>query len=443
MGRLFRLLWLLLLTGAAHAERYLFTNGTLITMGPQGVIEGDLLVEDGRIAAVGDVPFDWDEKHVVYLDGGYLMPGLAEMHAHVPRPDRDPQYLRDVLFLWSAWGVTTARGMLGHESHLGLRADLEAHREFGPRLVTSGPSFNGRSVSVSNTAQAVSMVREQHKAGYDFLKIHPGVPLDAYLAIASTARELDMPFAGHVPVEVGLLRAIEQGQATIDHVDGFVHALVRDLTADTPGYGSFFGMGLVDRVDLELLPSLIDATREAQVWVVPTETLLENIAGDLDELMSRQDVLYLPEALLSAYRQRVTGNSASAKELVRLRKQIIRALHEAGAGLLLGSDSPQIFNVPGLSIHRELQSMVAAGLTPLEALATGTVNAARFLDMEDEFGRIATGLSADLVYVGSNPLDDIGNTSDIRGVMIRGEWLNASERSSRLFEIRKRYADQR
>ena len=433
---------MVLLVGTAYGQTHLFTNGHLVTMGARGLIEGEVITEAGRILAVGDLSeVPRENLTVVDMEGGYLMPGLAEMHAHVPRPDRDLEYMRDVLFLWAAWGVTTARGMLGHEGHLALREDLLAHRELGPRLITSGPSFNGG--SVSSAAEAISMVREQHAAGYDFLKIHPGVPLDAYEALAQTARELGMPFAGHVPVEVGLLLAITQGQATIDHVDGYVHALVPALTPESPGYGSFFGIGLVDRVDLDVLPGLVAATREAGTWVVPTETLLENIAGDLDELLSRPDAAFLPRNLLEAYKPRVAGGGeqSNASKLVTLRKTIIRTLHEGGANLILGSDSPQIFNVPGFSIHRELESMVAAGLTPLEAIATGTVNAARFFAMEDEFGRIEEGLAADLILLEGNPLDDIRNTANVRAVMVRGRWVDQGERERRLREIRDRYAD--
>ena len=436
------LLFLLLPAGASQARTYLFTNGHLVTMGERGLIEGEVIVEGDRIVAVGDLSNSpRDHLSVIDMQGGYLMPGLTEMHAHVPRWDRDEAYMRDVLFLWLAGGITTARGMLGHETHLRLREDLMAKRELGPRLITSGPSFNGN--SVSSPEQAIEMVRAQHEAGYDFLKIHPGVPREAYDALAHTARELGMTFAGHVPVEVGLLWAIEQGQTTMDHVDGYVHALVSGLTTETPGYGSFFGVDLVDQVDLSLLPSLVDVTREAGVWVVPTETLLENIAGDLDELLSRPEIAYLPKGLLEAYKRRVAGvgEDSNAAKLVRLRKTIIGALHEGGAGLLLGSDSPQIFNVPGFSIHRELESVVAAGLTPLEAIATGTVNAALFFGMEDEFGRISEGLAADLVLLGGNPLEDIRNTSDVRAVMVRGRWIDGDERAQRLAEIRDRYAE--
>ena len=426
----------------ATAESYLFTNGNLLTMRGDGPVDGEVLVQGGRIAAVGETSGASDENlTVIDMAGGYLIPGLAEMHAHVPRPGGDGAYTEDVLFLWAAHGITTARGMLGHASHLPLREDLRSHRTFGPRLITSGPSFNGSSVSSPEQAQA--MVREQHAAGYDFLKIHPGLTAAEYDAMADTARELVIPFAGHVPVDVGLMRALEQGQSSIDHTDGYVHALVPSLGLATPGSGSGFGVGLIEAVDLERLPSLVEATRRAGTWIVPTETLLENFAGDLHELLLRPEIPFIPPELLAHYRRAISQreNDEAALRLLDLRRIITLALHEGGVEMALGSDSPQIFNVPGFSIHRELQSMVAAGLSPLEAIALGTVNPARFFGMEDEFGRIAPGLAADLVLLGSDPLEDIRNTSDIRGVMVRGRWLGAEERQAGLADIAQRYAD--
>ena len=126
--------------------------------------------------------------------------------------------------LFVANGVTTVRGMLGHASHLQLREDLLAGNTFGPRLITSGPSLNGR--SVSGAADGARQVREQHAAGYDFIKIHPGLDDEEFAAIASAANELGIPFAGHVPEDVGLSRALQAGIATIDHLDGYMAALM-------------------------------------------------------------------------------------------------------------------------------------------------------------------------------------------------------------------------
>ncbi|MDP6377343.1 MAG: amidohydrolase family protein [Pseudomonadales bacterium] len=126
------------------------------------------------------------------------------------------------------------------------------------------------------------------------------------------------------------------------------------------------------------------------------------------------------------------GGAAAVRAYVDMRRNLLRSLHAAGVGILLGSDSPQIFNVPGFSIHRALQSMVEAGLTPYEALVTGTVNPARFFDQEQAFGSLQPGTEADTVLLNSNPLDDISNTRDIRGVMVTGRWLDEAARGKLL-----------
>lgn len=429
-----------LIAGVTHAERYLFTNGYLVTMTGEKIVASDLLVDGDRIAAVGP-ELTADGATRIDMQGGYLMPGLAEMHAHVPQPSQSRQYRDDVLFLWVANGVTTARSMLGHAEHLSLQQQIEKHEVLGPRIITSGPSFNGN--SVSSPEQAAAMVRSQQQAGFDFLKVHPGLTRAEYDAMADTAHELGIDFAGHVPLEVGLRHALSKGQRTVDHVDGYVRALVPDVGPETAGYRSSFGVGLVDQVDMNLLPELVARTRKANAWVVPTQTLLENFAGDVDELTSRHEIRYLPPRLLANYRRAIGsrgGNRDAGAALLGLRASIINGLHEGGVGLLLGSDSPQIFNVPGFSIHRELQSIVAAGLSPYDAIATGTVDAARFFRLQDEFGQLRSGLAADLVLVERNPLQRIEHTQTIRGVMVRGRWLDAETRNQGLADIAQRYA---
>ncbi len=156
--------------------------------------------------------------------GKYLIPGLAEMHAHVP-PIDDMEPMKDVLFLFAANGITTIRGMLGHPKHLELRSKIQSGEVLGPRLFTTGPSING--MSVTSPESGAAMVRKQKEAGYDFLKLHPGLTRDKFDAIASTANEVQIPFVGHVSFGVGVWRAIDAGYSSIDHLDGFIEGLVQ------------------------------------------------------------------------------------------------------------------------------------------------------------------------------------------------------------------------
>ncbi len=432
-----------LAAGAAAAETVAFVNVNVIPMSEERTIpQQTVIVSDGIIVGIGNVDEMVVPEVAVVVDGTdrFLIPGLAEMHAHVP-PAVSDELERDFA-LFIANGVTTVRGMLGHPSHLQLRAELLDGDRIGPRLIASGPSLNGR--SVSGAADGARQVREQHAAGYDFIKIHPGLDAEEFTAIAETANALGMPFAGHVPVPVGLGGALASGMASIDHLDGYMAALMPAQHDESGGYGGFFDVLLADDVDADGIAGLADATAAAGTWVVPTETLVEQIVNEVpaSELASRVEMQYIPGATIESWvqakqrQQQERGFSSEvAAKAIYIRRVLIRELHAAGAGILLGSDAPQVFNVPGFSLHRELELMVAAGLTPFEALQAGTANVAQFLGLKT--GVIETGREADLVMLDSNPLEDIANTRRVHGVMVRGRWYPAADIDALLERFRR------
>lgn len=420
---------------AAHPADTVFLNVNVLPMTSERVLEKQtVIVSDGKIARIGPVGETPVPKGADVIDGTdrYLMPGLAEMHAHVPAsPGPD---LERVLALYLANGVTTIRGMLGQPYHLGLREALSTGEVLGPRLVTSGPSFNGN--SVDSEADAERMVREQARAGYDFLKIHPGLTRGEFDAVARTAADAGMPFAGHVPSAVGVPAALAAGMATIDHLDGYLQALVPPNEDPSGGYGGFFGVLLAGSAKSARIDDLAKATAEAGVWSVPTETLFEHVtsAADPEDLAEWPEMRYMPAETVEEWvrqkREIVTDpafDPALAERAIELRRALILALHEAQAGLLLGSDSPQIFNVPGFSLHRELALLVETGLTPFEALSTGTVNPAVYLGATTTFGTVEPGLTADLVLLDDNPFVNIANARRIHGVMRQGRWLSRED----------------
>ncbi len=425
------------------AETTAFVNVNVVPMSTDTVIAAQtVLVEDGIIGAIGSVDEIRIPKGARAIDGTdrYLMPGLAEMHAHVPAADS--RNLNRDFSLFVANGVTTIRGMLGKPSHLALREQLLNGEVFGPRLVTSGPSLNGR--SVQGAPDARRQVREQAAAGYDFIKVHPGLSADEFTAIAETANELGIPFAGHVPVAVGVRAALELNIATIDHLDGYLVALLPPHSFKSGGYGGFFDIMLAAELDPQQIGAIAAATAASGTWNVPTQILIEQrvSATPVAELRNYDEMKYMPAETVerwAATKQALLSerdfDPETAALAIDLRRQLILALHEAGARLLLGSDAPQVFNVPGYSTHRELKVLVASGLTAYEALQTGTTAAAEYLGTNA--GSVQVGKDADLVLLDANPLDDIENSRRIHGVMLRGLWLSGHALQQRLEQYRR------
>ena len=423
-------------TSAVFAESTVFVNVNVIPMTSETVLSGrTVIVTDGEITAIGYVDDTPVADAAVVVDGTdrFLMPGLSEMHGHVPGPDSDS--LERVLHLYVANGITTVRGMLGQPSHLDLKSALQRGDTLGPRLFTSGPSLNGR--SVTSPERAISMVEEQYAAGYDFLKIHPGLTREEFDAMAATADRVGIRFAGHVPEDVGIDRALAAGIATIDHLDGYMESLLRPHDDPSGGLSGPFGVFIADQADETKIAGIVAATVEAGVWNVPTDSLFRHWASaeaDPEDMVDWPEMKYMPaDTVARWYRAKrdmlddVNYHPETAARAVALRQRLILELHRNGAGLLLGSDSPQIFNVPGFAIHRELEYLVDAGLTPFEALQTGTANPARFFGQRDMIGVVKTGAAADLILLDANPLDDITNTRRIHGVMVRGRWLPRRE----------------
>lgn len=434
----------LLAAPISHAETTVFVNVNLISMTTETVQSArTVVVRDGRIAVIGTVVAIPVPEEAMVVDGTdrFLMPGLAEMHGHVPggnSPD-----LERVLTLYVANGVTTVRGMLGEPSHLVLRSEIENGETLGPRLITSGPSFNGS--SVTSRENAIRMVLQQQAAGYDFLKIHPGLSRDEFDAIAATAELSGIRFAGHVPEDVGIERALAAGIASVDHLDGYMQSLLRPGDDPSGGLGGFLGVFIADQADASKIDGIAAATAAAGVWNVPTESLFRHVtspATDPDDMVRWPEMKYMPVETVERWRRSkreliddANYRPATAERAIALRQQLILALHRSGAGLLLGSDSPQIFNVPGFAIHRELEYLVDAGLTPFEALQTGTVNAWQFLERNGEIGTVQVGAVADLMLLDANPLIDIKNTRRIHGVMVGGRWLGRAELDAMLRKL--------
>jgi imidazolonepropionase-like amidohydrolase len=427
-------------------KQIVFNDVNVISMLTDKVATHQVVVtKNGKITLIGPLNKVKYDKNAIVIDakGKYLMPGLAEMHAHVP-PNEDLEAMKEVLSLFAANGITTIRGMLGHPKHLELRAMLQAGEINGPNFYTTGPSING--MSVTSPEAGVDMVKKQKAAGYDYLKLHPGLTREKFDAIAATAKEAGIPFAGHVSFGVGVWRAIEAGYSSIDHMDGFIEGMVPGIENMTQQQAGFFGSSVADQADTTQIPKLMMALKENNIWVVPTQSLAERWASPkytVDDFKNDPDRVYMkPQTIdqwMNAKNNMLNDPEYNAKKMenfVKLRRKLIKECQKNGIGLLLGCDAPQVFNVPGFSTHNELEYLVRSGLTPYEALKTGTVNVANYLKKTNS-GTIKPDNVSDLILLNGNPLADIKQSRNIEGVMIGNKWMDRRYINGELSRLKK------
>jgi imidazolonepropionase-like amidohydrolase len=419
-----------------QAQTTAFVGVNVVPMDKETVLKDQtVVIQDGRIAAMGPSKQTQVPAGAVRVEGQgkFLMPALAEMHAHIPGGQAPDSAVERTLFLYAANGIGTIRGMLGDPRHLVYRDRIAKGEFVSPRIYTSGPSFNGNTAPTVDVA--VASVIAQKKAGYDLLKIHPGVTRQVFDALAAKAHELSIPFAGHVPLDVGLHRALDAKYRSIDHLDGYVEALAKN-----PSTSQFFGVNLMAEIDETKIPALVAATKAAGTWQVPTQVLMDNLMSDEapERLVERPEMKYVaPQEQIKKwiaqkenFLEQITA--ADRQKFLTLRRRLIKTLFDAGVPFGLGSDAPQVWNVPGFSAHRELSSLVAAGLTPYQALRTGTVNVGEYFGTQSTTGIVGTGRRADLLLLDANPLQDISNSTKIAGVMLNGRWLSRAELDKRL-----------
>jgi cytosine/adenosine deaminase-related metal-dependent hydrolase len=430
-----------------------FTNVSILPMDGSGVAaDQTVIVVDGTITEVGSSASVTVGQGATLIDGGgrYLMPGLAEMHAHVPPGDDPPrEAVEDILFLYVANGVTTIRGMLGSAYQIPLAEEIRRGEVLGPTFYVGAPSINGNSAPTPEAAER--LIRDHAAAGYHLQKIHPGVSRETWDHMAQVAEEVGLTYGGHVPVDVGLVHAMETGMSTVDHLDGYVTAVASPDVVSQINSGQDISLaGLVAGVNEARIEEIVRMSVEHDVYVVPTMYLWENLYGatDPEPFLSLPEMRYVSEAQRNAWRQQSQGVPREDPEAVRafldVRNRILNDMADAGAGVMMGTDSPQMFNVPGFALHREIAVMSEAGLTNEQILESGTVAVGRYvrehLGLDDAFGTIAPGQRADLVLLGSNPLDDLDSLTDRIGVMVAGRWISRADIDAGLEAIAAKHA---
>ena len=288
-------------------------------------------------------------------------------------------------------------------------------------------------------------MREQKQAGYDLLKILGGMPAAVYDSILRTAHALKIDVAGHVPGDVGVRGALDARQRSIDHLDQYIPSL--KLARDTPREEE-------DR----RIAELAQLTAKSGVWNVPTMYLwdLFHNAETGEALRARlTETRYLPRTMIDEWTKSKNGRlqppndtpagvgafGQTGLRVMELRRKIFRALKAADAPIALGTDSPQMFSVPGFSTHRELKLMIdELGYTPYAALESGTVKVAQYFGTTNDTGTVAVGKRADLILLNANPLANVAHTANRAGVMVSGRWIAEADIQKALDAIAARAA---
>ncbi len=328
----------------------------------------NVVIEGGRIKSVGAAA--QAGAVVVNGRGRFLIPGLWDMHVHL----WDQQ---NPLPLYAAYGVIGVRDMGSDFARVSAWRDaIEKGTAIGPHVITSGPPVDGRASDEPKLPVLVATTPNEARNAFDklwdmdvdFVKVLSSLSRDAYFALAEQARHWDMRLVGHVPTSVTAWEAIEARQGSLEHLIGVTKAVSTDAEAV-----KFFEECAIHGVR-----------------ITPTLTMWRRESQDTERLY------------------RLVALSTQTKVEV-----------------LAGTDTGDPGTTPGATLHDELEQLVAAGMSPHQALRAATLAPAKFLDWDG--GSIEKGMPADLVLLTANPLEDIRNTRKIVAVFVRGRYLSRAK----------------
>lgn len=416
------------------------------------VIAGDRISEVGKS---GKVPVPKDAR-IVDATGKFLIPGLWDMHVH--------WYDADYLPLFTANGVTGIRMMWGSPLHHQWRAEIDKGTLVGPRLVIASTIIDGpkpiwpNSTAAGTVDEGREAVHKAKREGADFIKVYSLLPRDVFFAIADEAHRAGLPVDGHVPQSVSVSEAAGAGMRCVEHLTGVLtecsskEAELRKPNPAVMDFASDEGRAARRSANREAVETYAAKKAEAffaklvrnGTWQCPTLTVLRNIAFlDDPKITADQRLRYMPESIRKMWDPandfRFKSRKAEDSEVSRLayRKQleVVGAMRRAGVGIVAGTDVLNPYCFPGFSLHDELELLVSAGLTPMEALQAATWNPARMLGREKELGSVAKGKLADLVLLDANPLESIGNTRRINAVVVNGRLYSRAELDTMLAAV--------
>jgi len=330
----------------------------------------------------------------------------------------------------------------------------------GPHLVFAGPFLAGgksdqQTIAVNTPEEARRAVDTVKNQGLDFVKILSNVPRDSYFAIASESAKQDISFVGHVPYSVSAREASAAGQKSIEHLTGILLACSsredelrsQELSAlanhDYAAYQKLGAqiMGTYDQVKAH---ALFLQMAQSNTWQVPTLVWTHaNSRIDDPSLESDPRLKFVPVSVRKEWEPAKLRKNVSSDELTSLKAEAARtvdlvdAMRADGVRFMAGTDGPDPYVLPGFSLHDELGWLVKSGFTPLQALQAATLNPAEFLEKTDRYGVAEVGRVADLILLDANPLEDIGNTRKIFGVVLGGKYYARDALDKMLQQVEK------
>jgi imidazolonepropionase-like amidohydrolase len=392
-----------------------------------------IIVQNGHIqsvARVNEVPVPRGARRVSLI-GKTVVPGLVDAHAHVERW---------AIERYVAWGVTTVRdlGASSTDSSIALKNDLNLGSVLGPRMFTSGAMIDGTpptypaATAVRSRADVRRAVDQRAVAGADLVKIYTKFTADLLPALVDEASTLRFPIAAHLG-KIDALTAARAGVTSLEHMAGVVQAASRDPGPYLRAHDQFLRGWTVEEAGWALLDSaslgrVARGLVAARVAIVPTLVLHEMLSRlDNPTLLSRPGMEDVPATATNVRdvagllrRSGWRAGDLQAFRRSRARQNLfVREFKRAGGLVAAGSDAANQLLVPGLSLHEEMSLLVAAGLTPVEAITAATRKGAELL-RADSLGELIPGKVADLVVLDADPATDIAATRRIAFVMIRG-----------------------